>query len=101
MCINVFRYRRLKHGGAGVRLKPIVDIIIDARNINSALVVDGYQCIQTNLNTVRCVTMMQTFDVQAMYTKFHMMLYKSLTGVLSLACCLYAVYMLLLHRAMH
>jgi hypothetical protein len=53
------RYRRLKHGGAGVRLKPIVDIIIDARNINSALVVDGYQCIQTNLNTVRCDAMMQ------------------------------------------
>jgi hypothetical protein len=54
---GVFRYRRLKHGGAGVRLKPIVDIIIDARNINSALVVDGYQCIQTNLNTVCCDAM--------------------------------------------
>ena len=46
------RYRRLKHGGAGVRLKPLVDVMIDPKNVNSALVVDGYQCIDRSLNTV-------------------------------------------------
>ncbi|CAM9910415.1 unnamed protein product, partial [Ascophyllum nodosum] len=44
-------YRRLKHGGAGVRLKPLVDVMIDPKNVNSALVVDGYQCIDRSLNT--------------------------------------------------
>lgn len=46
------RYRRLKHGGAGVRLKPLVDVVIDHKNVNSALVVDGYQCIDRSLNKV-------------------------------------------------
>eukprot|EP00903_Cladosiphon_okamuranus_P013950 g12974.t1 len=43
-------YRRLKHGGAGMRLKPLVDVVVDHRNVNSALVVDGYQCIDRSLS---------------------------------------------------
>jgi Ca2+-binding EF-hand superfamily protein len=43
-------FRRHKHGGAGKRLKPLVDIVLDPKNINSALVVDGYQCIHKNLS---------------------------------------------------
>ncbi|CAM9842756.1 unnamed protein product [Pylaiella littoralis] len=43
-------YRRLKHGGAGMRLKPLVDVVIDHKNVNSALVVDGYQCIDRSLS---------------------------------------------------
>ena len=46
------RYRRLKHGGAGMRLKPLVDVIVDHKNVNSALVVDGYQCIDRSLSKV-------------------------------------------------
>lgn len=35
-----------------MRLKPLVDIIIDHKNVNSALVVDGYQCIDRSLSKV-------------------------------------------------
>lgn len=35
-----------------MRLKPLVDVIIDHKNVNSALVVDGYQCIDRSLSKV-------------------------------------------------
>eukprot|EP00611_Tribonema_gayanum_P013061 TRINITY_DN2382_c0_g1_i1.p1 TRINITY_DN2382_c0_g1~~TRINITY_DN2382_c0_g1_i1.p1 ORF type:complete len:1787 (+),score=415.93 TRINITY_DN2382_c0_g1_i1:3-5363(+) len=44
-------FRRLKHGGAGTRLKPLVDIVVHPKSVDSALVVDGYQCIPVSLNT--------------------------------------------------
>lgn len=47
------RFRRVKHGGAGIRLKPLVDVIVDHKNVNSALVVDGYQCIDRSLSKVK------------------------------------------------
>jgi hypothetical protein len=51
----ICRFRRLKHGGAGARLKPLVDVVVHSKSVNSALVVDGYQCINISLNTVRRV----------------------------------------------
>ncbi|CAM9177490.1 unnamed protein product, partial [Phaeothamnion confervicola] len=44
-------YRRRRHGGAGARLRPVVDVMIDSKNVNSALVVDGYQCVRGDLNS--------------------------------------------------
>ena len=35
-----------------MRLKPLVDVVVDHKNVNSALVVDGYQCIDRSLNKV-------------------------------------------------
>ncbi len=44
-------YKRWSKGGGGARLQPIVDFLIHSKSVNSALVVDGYQCIQKNLNS--------------------------------------------------
>ncbi len=44
-------YKRWNKHGGGARLQPIVDFLIDLKSVNSALVVDGYQCIQKNLNS--------------------------------------------------
>lgn len=35
-----------------MRLKPLVDVVVDHKNVNSALVVDGYQCIDRSLSKV-------------------------------------------------
>ncbi len=45
-------YKRWNKDGGGARLQPIVDFLVDSKNVNSALVVDGYQCIQKNLSMV-------------------------------------------------
>lgn len=36
-----------------MRLKPLVDVVVDPKNVNSALVVDGYQCIDRSLSKVK------------------------------------------------
>lgn len=36
-----------------MRLKPLVDVVVDHKNVNSALVVDGYQCIDRSLSKVK------------------------------------------------
>eukprot|EP00904_Undaria_pinnatifida_P002651 jgi/Undpi1/12387/HiC_scaffold_5.g02059.m1 len=61
-------YRRLKHGGAGVRLKPLVDVVVDHKNVNSALVVDGYQCIDRSLNKPNAFTGTQAFRIASTLT---------------------------------
>lgn len=46
-----------------MRLKPLVDVVIDHKNVNSALVVDGYQCIARSLSKVSAGTTAVGFDV--------------------------------------
>jgi len=43
-------YRRRSAGGSGVRLKPIVDIVISEKLIGSALVIAGYTCLNKSTN---------------------------------------------------
>ena len=43
-------YRRRSHGGSGVRLKPIVDIVISEKLVDSALVIAGYTCLNKSTN---------------------------------------------------
>lgn len=35
-----------------MRLKPLADVVVDHKNVNSALVVDGYQCVDRSLSKV-------------------------------------------------
>jgi hypothetical protein len=43
-------YRRRSQGGSGVRLKPLVDIILSDKLIDSALVIAGYTCLNKSTN---------------------------------------------------
>ena len=43
-------FRRRSKGGSGVRLKPIVDIVISEKLVDSALVIAGYTCLNKSTN---------------------------------------------------
>jgi len=43
-------YRRRSQGGSGVRLKPLVDIILSDKLVDSALVIAGYTCLNKSTN---------------------------------------------------
>ena len=43
-------YRRKGQGGSGVRLKPIVDIVLSEKLIDSALVIAGYTCLNKSVS---------------------------------------------------
>ena len=43
-------YRRRSQGGSGVRLKPVVDIILSNKLVDSALVIAGYTCLNKSTN---------------------------------------------------
>jgi len=43
-------YRRRSHGGSGVRLKAIVDVILSNKKVDSSLVIAGYTCLSKSTN---------------------------------------------------
>jgi Ca2+-binding EF-hand superfamily protein len=43
-------YRRRGNRGSGVRLKPIVDVVVSEKQIDSALVIAGYTCLNKSTN---------------------------------------------------
>lgn len=62
-------YRRRSHGGSGVRLKAVVDLVLSKKKVDSSLVIAGYTCLNKSTNSGSFSTSHQYMWVRRAFTQ--------------------------------